>query len=90
MAERVTIKVPRRARGRLAQVAQERGLTVGQLVEQLASQQRTAAQIAERVAAERKAAREVIGGDISDEEFERTPDVLVNLYSLAAERREQV
>jgi hypothetical protein len=32
----------------------------------------------------------VIGVDISDEEFEKTPDVLVNLYRLAAERGAQV
>ncbi|MGI5426808.1 hypothetical protein [Streptomyces sp. CA-179760] len=48
MTERATIKVSRTARDHLAQVARERGVTLRQLVEQLAAQKRTAAQIAEQ------------------------------------------
>jgi hypothetical protein len=54
MAERATIKVSRKARDHLAQIARERGVTLRQLVEQLAARQRTAAQIAERAAANRE------------------------------------
>ncbi|MFH8416714.1 hypothetical protein [Streptomyces collinus] len=90
MAERATIKVSREVRDHLAQVARERGVTLRYLVEHLAARQLTAAQIAGRAAADRKAAREVIGVDISDEEFEKTPDVLVHLYRLTAERGARV
>lgn len=38
------------------------------------------------MAADRKVAREVIGADISDEEFDKAPDVLGNLYRIAAEK----
>ncbi|MFG3110395.1 hypothetical protein [Streptomyces tendae] len=86
MAENTTIQVSRRARDHLAQVAKERGMTLGQLVEQLASEQPTAEQIAERVAADRQAVRDVVGVDISDEEFDRAPDVLGNIYRIAAEK----
>ncbi|MGW3290374.1 hypothetical protein ACWDR3_37640 [Streptomyces sp. NPDC001002] len=86
MAENTTIQVSRQARDHLAQVAKERGMTLGQLVEQLASEQPTAEQIAERVAADRQVVREVIGLDISDEEFDRAPDVLGNIYKIAAEK----
>ncbi len=61
-------------------------MTLGQLVEQLASEQRTAEQIAERVAADRQVVRDVIGLDISDEEFDKAPDVLGNIYRIAAEK----
>jgi hypothetical protein len=86
MAEHTTIQVSRQARDHLAQVAKERGMTLGQLVEQLAAEQRTAEQIAERVAADRKVVREVIGLDISDDEFDEAPDVLGNIYRMAAEK----
>jgi hypothetical protein len=43
-------------------------------------------QLAERVAADRQVVRDVIGADISDEEFERAPDVLGNIYKIAAEK----
>jgi hypothetical protein len=43
-------------------------------------------QLAERVAADRQVVRHVIGADISDEEFERAPDVLGNIYKIAAEK----
>ncbi|AOW87717.1 MULTISPECIES: hypothetical protein [Streptomyces] len=86
MAENTTIQVSRRARDHLAQVAKERGMTLGQLVEQLASEQPTAEQIAERVAADRQVVRDVVGVAISDEEFDRAPDVLENIYRVAAEK----
>ncbi|WOX10672.1 hypothetical protein [Streptomyces sp. N50] len=54
MVETATIQVPRRTRDHLAQVAKDRGLTLRQLVEQLAAEQLTLEQIAERVAAARK------------------------------------
>jgi capsular polysaccharide biosynthesis protein len=86
MAEHTTIQVSRQARDHLAQVAKERGMTLGQLVEELAAQQPTAEQIAERVAADRQVVRDVIGVDISDGEFDRAPDVLGNIYKIAAEK----
>ncbi|MFJ7768783.1 hypothetical protein ACIQ1J_10330 [Streptomyces sp. NPDC097107] len=86
MAENTTIQVSRQARDHLAQVAKERGMTLGQLVEQLASEQPTAEQIAERVAADRQVVRDVVGVAISDEEFDRAPDVLGNIYRIAAEK----
>ena len=86
MAAHTTIQVSRQARDHLAQVAKERGMTLGQLVEQLAAEQPTAEQIAERVAADRQVVRDVIGLDITDEEFERAPDVLGNIYKIAAEK----
>ncbi|MEU3896466.1 MULTISPECIES: hypothetical protein [unclassified Streptomyces] len=86
MAENTTIQVSRQARDHLAQVAKERGMTLGQLVEQLASEQPTAEQIAERVAADRQVVRDVVGVDISDEQFDGAPDVLGNIYRIAAEK----
>jgi capsular polysaccharide biosynthesis protein len=86
MAENTTIQVSRQTRDHLAQVAKERGVTLGQLVEQLASDQPTAEQIAERVAADRQVVRDVIGVEIGDEEFDRAPDVLGNIYRIAAEK----
>ncbi|GHH28130.1 hypothetical protein [Streptomyces lanatus] len=81
-----TIQVSRQARDHLAQVAKERGVTLGQLVEQLASEQLTADQIAQQLAADRQVVRDKIGLDISDEEFDKAPDVLANIYRIAAEK----
>ncbi|MBD0425031.1 hypothetical protein H0H10_38660 [Streptomyces sp. TRM S81-3] len=86
MAENTTIQVSRKARDHLAQVAKERGMTLGQLVEQLAAEQPTAEQIAERVAATRKVLRERLGCTLSDEEFDSGPNVLANVYAVAAEK----
>ena len=71
---------------RLREARERAGMTLGQLVEQLASEQLTQEQIAERVAADRQVVRDVIGIDISDEEFDRAPDVLGNIYKIAAEK----
>ncbi len=79
-----TIQVPRETRDHLAALAAERGLTLGQLVQQLAEQQPTAEQRAERLAAGRAHVRDVIGLDISDSEFDRAPDILGNIYKIAA------
>ncbi|WND36724.1 hypothetical protein RI578_21665 [Streptomyces sp. BB1-1-1] len=86
MAENTTIQVSRQARDHLAQVAKERGMTLGQLVEQLASEQPTAEQIAERVAATRAVLRERLGCTLSDEELENGPNVLANIYAMAADK----
>ncbi|MFB7656285.1 MULTISPECIES: hypothetical protein [unclassified Streptomyces] len=86
MAENTTIQVSREARDHLAQVAKERGMTLGQLVERLASEQPTAEQIAERVAATRAVLRERLGCTLSDEEFDNGPDVLANIYAMAADK----
>ncbi|MFI9718369.1 hypothetical protein ACIHFE_01760 [Streptomyces sp. NPDC052396] len=81
-----TIQVPRETRDHLAELAKERGVSIGQLVADLAAEQLTAAQRAERLAADREVVRRVIGVDISDEEFEGAPDVLGNIYKIAAEK----
>ncbi|WP_371791816.1 hypothetical protein OG285_20595 [Streptomyces sp. NBC_01471] len=81
-----TIQVPKETRDHLAELAKERGLSLGQLVDQLAAQQPTAAQVAERVAATRKVLRERMGCTLTDEEFDQGPDVLANVYALAAEK----
>ncbi|WP_351235900.1 hypothetical protein [Streptomyces sp. NPDC002133] len=81
-----TIQVPRETRDHLAELAKERGLSIGQLVEVLAAEQPTAAQRAERLAADREVVRRVIGVGISDEEFDQAPDVLGNIYKIAAEK----
>lgn len=81
-----TIQVGRDTRDHLAQLAKERGLSLGQYVEQLAKEQPTAAQRAERLAADRETLRALTGCDISDEEFDRAPDVLGNIYRIAAEK----
>ncbi|MFC8145412.1 hypothetical protein ACFUKV_27260 [Streptomyces paradoxus] len=86
MAEHTTIQVSRQTRDHLAQVAKERGVTLGQLVEQLALEQPTAEQVAERVTADRRVVRETIGVDISDVEFDEAPDILGNIYRIAAEK----
>ncbi|MFJ7178261.1 hypothetical protein ACIQXA_18065 [Streptomyces massasporeus] len=86
MAEKTTIQVSRQARDHLAQVAKERGVTLGQLIEQLALEQPTAEQVAERIAADRRVVRETIGVDISDVEFDEAPDILGNIYRIAAEK----
>ncbi|OAR22812.1 hypothetical protein A8W25_24890 [Streptomyces sp. ERV7] len=80
-----TIQVTKQTRDHLAQLAEERGLNIGQLVDVLAAAEPTAAQKAAQVAAARAHAREVIGVDISDEEF-ATLDVLGNLRRIAAEK----
>ncbi|MFC0596836.1 hypothetical protein [Streptomyces palmae] len=59
-------------------------MSIGQLVQALAAEQPTAAQRAERLAADREVARRLIGVDISDEEFDQAPDVLSNIYKIAA------
>lgn len=86
MAETTTIQVSREARDHLAQVAKERGVTLGKLVEQLATREPTAEQIAERVAATRKVLRDRLGCTLSDEELDDGPDVLANVYAMAAEK----
>ncbi|WP_326616317.1 hypothetical protein OG863_03475 [Streptomyces decoyicus] len=81
-----TIQVQRETRDHLAELAKERGVSIGQLVEALAAQQPTAAQRAERLAADRDAVRRMMGVDIPDEGFEQAPDVLGNIYKIAAEK----
>ncbi|MFI9050881.1 hypothetical protein [Streptomyces sp. NPDC053427] len=81
-----TIQVPRETRDHLAELAKERGISIGQLVEALAAEQPTAAQRAERLAADREVVRRVMGVGIGDEEFEQAPDVLGNIYKIAAEK----
>ncbi|MFE2025277.1 hypothetical protein ACFW9V_09000 [Streptomyces hygroscopicus] len=81
-----TIQIARETRDHLAQLAKERGLSLGQYVELLAKQQPTAAQRAERLAADREALRTLTGCDISDDEFDRAPDVLGNICRIAAEK----
>ncbi|MEO3841706.1 hypothetical protein [Streptomyces sp. B22F1] len=82
-----TIQVTREVRDHLAELAKERGVSLGQLVEALAAEQPTAAQRAERLAADREVARRrLIGVDLSDEEFDQAPDVLGNIYKMAAEK----
>lgn len=81
-----TIQVSRGTRDHLAALAAERGLTLGQLVQQLAEHEPTEEQIAERLRADREVARQNIGTDISDEEFDHAPDILGNIYKIAAEK----
>ncbi|MFI9238731.1 hypothetical protein [Streptomyces sp. NPDC053079] len=81
-----TIQVPRETRDHLAELAKERGMSIGQLVEALAAGQPTAAQRAEQLAADREVARQVMGVDVSDEEFDQAPDILGNIYKIAADK----
>ncbi|MFD8193753.1 hypothetical protein [Streptomyces wuyuanensis] len=81
-----TIQVPRETRDHLAALAAERGLTLGQLVQQLAEREPTQAQTAERLRADRDAARRNMGTDMSDDEFDQAPDILGNIYKIAAEK----
>ncbi|MET7550876.1 hypothetical protein ABZS94_34925 [Streptomyces sp. NPDC005500] len=81
-----TIQVPRETRDHLAALARERGVSIGQLVEALAAEQPTAAQRAERLAADREAVRGMLGAAISDAEFDQAPDILGNLYMIAADK----
>ncbi|MFJ9414489.1 MULTISPECIES: hypothetical protein [unclassified Streptomyces] len=81
-----TIQVSTETRDHLAQLAKERGMTLGQLVQDLAAAQPTAEQRAERLEAARNHVRDVIGLDISNEEFEQAPDILGNIYRMAAEK----
>ncbi|MGW6412823.1 hypothetical protein ACWF95_37565 [Streptomyces vinaceus] len=80
-----TIQVTKQTRDHLAALAEERGLSIGQLVDTLAAAEPTAAQRAEQVAVARAHAREVVGVDITDEEFAGL-DVLENLRRIAAEK----
>ncbi len=86
MTATTTIQVSRKTRDHLAELAKERGMNIGQLVEALAAEQPTAAERAERLAAAREHVREVIGLDISDEEFDQAPDILGNIYKIAADK----
>ncbi|MFE9558760.1 hypothetical protein ACFYMW_38730 [Streptomyces sp. NPDC006692] len=61
-------------------------MSIGQLVQELAAAQPTAAQRAERLAADRETVRKVLGVSLSDEDFDRAPDVLGNIYKIAAEK----
>ncbi|MER7983409.1 hypothetical protein [Streptomyces sp. NPDC095817] len=81
-----TIQVSREVRDHLAMLAKERGMSLGQLIEALAAEQPTAAQRAERLAADRDVARRLVGVELSDEEFDEAPDVLGNIYKIAAEK----
>ncbi|MDH2392699.1 MULTISPECIES: hypothetical protein [Streptomyces] len=81
-----TIQVRRETRDHLAELARERGLSIGQLVDALAAEQPTAAQRAERLAADREVVRRAIGLHISDAEFDEAPDILGNIYKIAAEK----
>lgn len=81
-----TIQVSREVRDHLATLAKERGVSLGQLIEALAAEQPTAAQRAEQLAADRDVARRLIGVELSDEEFDEAPDVLGNIYKIAAEK----
>ncbi|MFD6548662.1 hypothetical protein [Streptomyces sp. NPDC058398] len=81
-----TIQVSREVRDHLAELAKERGLSLGQLVEALAAEQPTAAQRAERLAADRDVVRRIMGIELTDEDFEQAPDVLGNIYKIAAEK----
>ncbi|MGW6458802.1 hypothetical protein ACWF94_23275 [Streptomyces sp. NPDC055078] len=74
-----TIQVSRETRDQFAALAEERGPTVGQLVEALVAEQRTA-----RVAADREVARWLTGVDIRDTEFDQAPDILGNIRRIAA------
>ncbi|MEX2985726.1 hypothetical protein [Streptomyces sp. C36] len=61
-------------------------MSIGRLVEALAAEQPTAVQRAERLAADREVVCRVIGVEVSDEEFDQAPDVLGNIYKIAAEK----
>ena len=79
-----TVQVPKHTRDHLAALAEERGMTLGQIVEAIAKEHPTRAQLDERAASARKHAREVVGVDMSDEDFR--VDVLGNLRKIAAEK----
>ncbi|MEU3756549.1 hypothetical protein AB0H17_27935 [Streptomyces olivoreticuli] len=81
-----TIRVRLHTRDHLAELADERGMSIGELVDALATAYPTAAQRAGLLAADREVVRRLIGVDISDEEFDRAPDVLGNILRLAAEK----
>lgn len=80
-----TIQVTKQTRDHLAELAEERGMSIGQLVDALATAEPTAAQRADQVAAAQAHAREVIGVDVSVEEF-AVLNVLANLRRIAAEK----
>ncbi|MEU2108923.1 hypothetical protein [Streptomyces sp. NPDC019507] len=81
-----TIHVPRETRDHLADLAAERGLALGQLVQQLADRELTRAQIAERLRTDRDAARRNMGADMTDDEFDQAPDILGNICKIAADK----
>ncbi|MBP2402771.1 hypothetical protein [Streptomyces syringium] len=80
------IQVSRETRNHLAELAEQRGLSIGQLGRALVAEHPTAAQWAERLAADREVVRRVIGVGISDEEFDQAPDVRGNLCEIAADK----
>ncbi|MFI9305774.1 hypothetical protein [Streptomyces triculaminicus] len=86
MTATTRIQVSRKTRDHLAELAKERGMNIGQLVEALAAEQPTAAQRAERLAANRELARKLIGIEISDEEFDQAPDIFGNICKVAADK----
>ncbi|MEE1761985.1 MULTISPECIES: hypothetical protein [unclassified Streptomyces] len=51
-----------------------------------AARYRAARAVARRVAATRKVLRERMGCTLTDEEFDNGPDVLANIYAMAAEK----
>ncbi|MEU2868520.1 hypothetical protein ABZ769_04855 [Streptomyces olivoreticuli] len=81
-----TIRVRLHTRDHLAELADERGMSIGELVDALATAHPTAVQRAGLLAADREVVRRLIGIDISDEDFDRAPDVLGNIRKLAAEK----
>ncbi|MFJ9803884.1 hypothetical protein [Streptomyces wuyuanensis] len=81
-----TIHVPRETLDHLAALAAERGLSLGQLVQQLAEREPTRAQIAERLRSDRAAARRNMGADMTDDEFDQAPDILANICKIATDK----
>ncbi|MEU1277892.1 hypothetical protein [Streptomyces sp. NPDC005805] len=65
-------------------LAGEGGAGIGQPVQTPADARPTAARRAERLAQDRETVRQVIGLDLSDEAFDQAPDVLGNIYRMAA------
>lgn len=61
-------------------------MSLGKLVEALAAERPTAAQRAERLTADREVTRRLIGIDLSDEQFDQAPDILGNIYTIAAQK----
>lgn len=79
-----TVQIPKHTRDHLAALAEEHGMTLGQIVEAITKEHPTKAQLEERAAAARKHAREVVGVDMSDEDYRA--DVLGNLRKIAADK----
>jgi hypothetical protein len=80
-----TIKVSTETRDRLATLASESGTSIGQLVARLSRQQFTAEEIAERVARTRQVLRESFGMTLTDEELDAGPNILNQVYEIAAQ-----